>query len=284
MQRRTFIKTAGAAVAAISFPGILQAQQAKKKLPSFGIITGNTGGAWVKENPREALREIARLGYRDLEFGGDFGMGIPELKKLLKELKLNPLIGPTSMQAMDNAEQLKKDIENCKSLGMKYIVCYWPWTDDGKNKKSDDWKQVAEKLNKGGEICRKSGLPLLYHNHDIEFKPVGGQMPFDILMAHLDKKNVSIELDLYWITKGGQSAVEYIQKYPGRFPVYHVKDMDKTPEKSFACVGAGQIDFPEIFKLNKTAGVKHFIVEHDRPENPKECVTASAQYLSVLRF
>ena len=284
MHRRTFIKTAGMAVAAISLPELIQAQQPKGKLPSFGIITGNTGGAWVKDNPQEALREMARLGYKDLEFGGDFGMGIPELKKFLKEVKLNALIGPTTMKAMDDTAQLEKDIENCKALDKKYIVCYWPWTDDGQNKKLDDWKRVAEKLNKGGEICKKNGLQLLYHNHDIEFFLNEGKIPFDTMMAHLDKRYVNIELDLYWITKGEQSAVEFIRKYPGWYPVFHVKDMDHTSEKSFACPGQGRIDFAEIFKLNKTAGVKHFIVEHDRPADPKECVTSSAKYLSELRF
>jgi sugar phosphate isomerase/epimerase len=284
MQRRTFIKTAGAAITAMFLPEILQCQQAKGKLPSFGIITGNTGGDWVKNNPKEALREIARLGYKDLEFGEDYGMSIPELKKFLEDVGLKALIGPTSMQAMDNTEQLKKDIEKCQLLGKKYIVCYWPWTDDGKDKKLDDWKRVAENLNKGGAICKRSGLTLLYHNHDIEFKLTEGQIPFDTLMANLDKNLVSIELDLYWITKGEQSAVEYIQKYPGRYPVFHIKDMDHTSEKSFACPGEGRIDFPAIFKQNKIAGVEHFIVEHDHPTDPKECITSSARYLSGLRF
>ena len=284
MQRRTFIKTAGMAMAALSLPEILQAQQAKGKLPSFGIITGNTGGDWVKNNPKEALREIARLGYKDLEFGEDFGMTVPELKKFLKDTGLKALIGPTSMQAMLNTEQLKKDIEHCILLGKKYIVCYWPWTDDGNNKKLDDWKRVAENLNTGGKICKKSGLQLLYHNHDIEFKLTEGKIPFDTLMAYLDKDCVNIELDLYWITKGEQSAIDYIKKYPGRYPVFHVKDMEHASGKSFACVGQGRINFPEIFSLHKTAGVKHYIVEHDHPENPKECITASAEYLTKLRF
>ena len=284
MKRRTFIKTTGAAVLTIFLPEILRAQQAAERLPSFGIITGNTGGDWIKNNPKEALREIARLGYKELEFGGDFGMGISELKKFLNDAGLNPLIGPTSMQAMDDAEQLKKDIEHCQLLDKEYIVCYWPWTDDGKNKNLDDWKRVAEKLNKGGEICKENGLPLLYHNHNIEFILTEGKIPFDTLMVNLNKNYVNIELDLYWITKGEQSAIEYIRKYPGRFPVFHVKDMDHSSEKDFACLGEGRIDFPEIFKLHQTAGVQHYIVEHDNPADPKECITASARYLSELRF
>ena len=284
MERRNFIKAAGAAAITILLPDLLQAQQDAGKLSSFGIITGNTGGEWVKNNPKDALRKISRLGYKDLEFDGSFGMGIPELKNFLNNIGLNALIGSTSMQAMDNTEQLKKDIENCQLLDKKYIVCYWPWIDDGRNKKLDDWKQVAEKLNIGGEICRENGIQLLYHNHDIEFYLTEGKIPFDTLIENLDKNLVNIELDLYWITKGEQSAVEFIQKYPGWFPVFHIKDMDHTSEKSFECVGNGRIDFTEIFKLNQTAGAKHFIVEHDNPANPKECITASARYLSGLRF
>lgn len=283
MKRRTFIKTTGMALAAMSLPETLRAYEAESKLPSFGIITGNTGGDWVKNNPKEALKEIARLGYRELEFGDTYGMDKAELKKFLKETGLKALIGPTSMQAMNDTDQLKKDVEACKEFGKSYIVCYWPWTDDGKDKKPDDWKRVAENLNKGGEICRENGLQLLYHNHDIEFRPTEGLIPFDILMANLDK-TVNIELDLYWITKGGQSAIEYIRKYPGRYPVFHVKDMDRTEEKGFACVGEGQIDFPEIFRLHKTAGTQHYIVEHDQPADPKACITTAAGYLSALRF
>jgi len=284
MQRRIFIKSTGLLAATILFPEILQAESAKEKLPSFGIILGNTGGNWIKNNPREALREIARLGYKELEFDEDFGMSIPELKKFLKDLGLKPLIGSTSMQAMDNTEQLKKNIEDCHLLDKKYIVNYWPWTDDGKNKKLDDWKRVAEKLNKGGEICKKNGLHLLHHNHNIEFIVTEGKIPFDTLITNLDKDYVNIELDLYWIIKGGQSPVEYFRKYPGRYHVFHVKDMDNTNEKGFACVGSGQINFAEIFALHKTAGVKHYIVEHDQPENPKECIESSARYLKELRF
>lgn len=284
MQRRSFLKITGTAILTLALPEIVSARQIEEKLPSFGIITGNTGGDWVKNNPKEALREIARFGYKELEFGDDFGMGIPELKKFLNEIGLKALIGPTSMQAMEDTEQLKKDIEHCESLDKKYIVCYWPWIDDGKNKNLDDWKKVAEKLNKGGEICKKNDLHLLYHNHNIEFKLTEGKIPFDTLMTELDKSYVNIELDLYWITKGEQSATEYIRKYPGRFPVFHVKDMDHTSEKSFACLGEGMIDFPAIFKLHQTAGVKHYIVEHDQPANPRDCIETSARYLSGLRF
>ncbi|MDR3260477.1 MAG: sugar phosphate isomerase/epimerase [Tannerella sp.] len=286
MERRNFFKTLGATGVAVALCHELPAMESSaKKLPAIGLIPGNTGGEWFKQSPQTALKKIAALGYKELEFGGDLGLGTTaaDTKKYLNFLGLKPLIGSTSMAAMNDAGKLKSDIRNCQELGQKYIACYWPWTDDGQNKQLDDWKKVADNLNKGGEICQKEGLQLLYHNHDIEFKVTEGQIPFDTLMARLHPKAVGIEFDLYWITKGGQSAVEYIKKYPGRYLVYHVKDMNPA-DRSFACVGSGHINFAEIFGLNKTAGVKHFIVEHDKPENPEECVASSAHYLLNLVF
>lgn len=286
MKRRDFIKTATILSGACTVPGLLSlsCKESVGKLPAFGIITGNTGGAWFEKDPRAALEEIAALGYKDLEFGGDFRMGTASLKSYLKELKLRPLLGPTSMAAMSDTEQLMKDIRACREMEKEYIVCYWPWTDSGENKKADDWKRVGDNLNRGGEICRKEGLKLLYHNHDIEFRPTEGELPFDVLMSVLNPEDVNIELDLYWITKGDHSAEEYIKKYPGRYPVLHVKDMDHTPQRGFEYVGNGIIDFPSIFKLNEIAGAKHFIVEHDKPADPEACIQTAAAYLSGLVF
>lgn len=286
MNRRHFITTTACLSGLSLLPNPLAATTtaSPSQLPSFGLIPGNTGGEWFKADPKKALKTIASLGYKELEFGGTMGMEMPELKALLKDLQLQPLIGSTSMAAMNDRAQLDKDIQGCHDLGQQYIACYWPWTDDGKNKKADDWKKVADNLNRGGEICRKAGLTLLYHNHDIEFLPFDDQIPFDILMPHLNPEYVAIELDLYWITKGNQSAVDYIRKYPGRFPVLHVKDMDKTPARSFEDVGQGCIDFPAIFRLNNVAGARHFIVEHDKPTDPEQCIRTAAKYLSELRF
>ena len=287
MKRRDFIRTIGAATISVAAFGDLHAaESASAKLPGIGLIPSNTGGEWFKNDTKTALRLISEWGYKELEFGGDMGLGlsVPELKKYLKTLGLKPLIGTISMDSLKKGpEVITTDIKKCLDLGQEYIACYWPWTAEGNNNKLDDWKKVADYLNKGGEICKKEGIKLIYHNHDIEFKLTEGHMPFDLLMKELDPKTVGIELDLYWITKGGQSAVEYIKKYPGRYPVYHVKDMNPS-NSDFACVGSGNIDFAEIFRLNKTAGVKHFIVEHDNPQDPKDCVQSSAKYLLNLRF
>ena len=287
MKRRSFLKTVGIATISTGICQKLSANEAlAKKLPTIGLIPGNTGGKWFRDNPREALKKIAKWGYKELEFGGDMGLGMDatEVTKHLKSLGLKALIGSSPMNSIVDETKLKADISKCLDLGQKFIVCYWPWTADGQGNKIDDWKRVADNLNKGGAICKKEGIKLLYHNHDIEFHITEGQMPFDVLMTQLDPELVDIELDLYWITKGGQSAVEYIKKYPGRYPVFHVKDMNNLTDKDFACVGSGCIDFAGIFKFNDTAGAKHFIVEHDKPEDPEACVASSVKYLSNLKF
>ena len=287
MERRNFLKTIGVSAISMTVGNKLFAiEPLAKKLPTIGLIPGNTGGKWFKDNPKAALQKIAEWGYKELEFGGDMGLGIDAagVCKFLKSLGLKPLIGSTSMANMLDETKLKVDIKKCHDLGQEYIACYWPWTANGQGNKLDDWKQVAENLNKGSAVCKKEVIKLLYHNHDIEFRITEGQMPFDLLMAQLNPALVAIELDLYWITKGGQSAVEYIKKYPGRFPVFHVKDMNNQTDRDFACVGSGCIDFAAIFKLNSTAGAKHFVVEHDNPENPEACVASSVKYLSNLKY
>ena len=287
MDRRNFFKTMGVgAIAMTACNELLAADVSAKKLPTIGLIPGNTAGKWFRDNTRAALQKMTEWGYRELEFVGDLGLGMDAagVKKYLKSLGLTPLIGSTPMGNILNEDKLKADIKKSLDLGQKFIVCYWPWTTDGQGNKIDDWKQVAENLNKGGAICKKEGIKLLYHNHAIEFQITEGQIPFDVMMPLLDPVLVGVELDLYWIAKGEQSAVEYIKKYPGRYPVFHVKDMNNLIEKDFACVGSGCIDFAAIFKHNRTAGVKHFIVEHDKPEDPEACVATSAKYLTGLRF
>ena len=296
MKRRNFIKTMGiGAISMVTCNNILAAEVTAKKLPSIGLIT-SLGGRWLRENPKGALQKIAEWGYKELEFGGNLGrMQNDELLPFLKSLGLKPLIGSTSMGNIIDGTKLKIDIKSAHDQGKEFIACYWPWVSGG-GEKIDDWKMVADHLNKGAEICKKEGITLIYHNHDMEFYPVEGQMPFDVMMSRLDP-TVGIELDLCWITKSGQSVESYLKKYPGRYPVLHVKDMpadikrgegptdfSKLTEKDLACVGSGSIDFASIFKLNKISGAKYFIVENDKPENPAMCIESSAKNLLAMRF
>lgn len=262
-------------------------EKKQQKLTDFGLILGNTGGDWYRNDPKAALIYLAQLGFTQLE-GIDTlpGMSMVETKAFLDSLGLKPVLGGTSMQAFksEDTTALMNDIRRTKAFGQEYIVCYWPWTEDKPERTMADWKEVAHYLNRGGEICKANGLKLLYHNHDIEFFETEGQIPFDMLMSEVNPEFCAIELDLYWTVKGNADPIEVIKKYPGRFKAFHVKDMDATEARDFADVGQGIIDFPAIFAYSDLAGVELYSVEHDRPVDNKVCVERAAEYLKNVTF
>ena len=227
------------------------------------------------------LRLVSALGIKEIEFAGYLGKKPENIKKLLKELKLS------APSAHIGTETLRKDsaktIEDAKIIGHKYLVLgYLP---EGERKSLDDYKKLIELINKSGEECRKADLQFAYHNHDFEFLKLEEKIPFDLILAETDSENVKIELDLYWTTKGGKNPVDYFEKYPKRFPLVHVKDMDNTPKKSFTEVGRGVIDFKKIFSKADRAGIRHFFIEQDEtPGAPLESVKISLKYLKELKF
>jgi len=307
MKRRDFIKTMGINALSVATGSALLAScgnssagssKAAEQLPSFGLITGS-GGQWHPEGVVEGLKQIAAWGYTELEGGGGRGGGLSpeEMNGLLSSLGLVRLIGSANIQSLIGDEsELKTNLERALNIGQKYVACYWPWP-GSPGTTIDEWKVVADNLNRGGRICHSEGIQLIYHNHDFEFYPIEDHIPFDVLLPLLDPV-VGIELDLYWIVKGGKSAPEYLTKYPGRYPVLHVKDMpadvkcgvaptdfSTLTESDFAPIGSGVIDFPEIFKTNNISGAKHFMVEADKPPGgTAEFLELSAKYLSKVSF
>ena len=311
MERRNFLKTMGISAASFALGGSVLSSCGGKKaaeplraLPSFGLISGSNG-AWHPDGALAGLKQIAEWGYTELEGGMGRGMEIDEFLALIGPLGLKPVVGSVGLEAIIDSESLKPVIERAQAIGQKYLACYWPWLRQPDAKPLDqltidDWKGAADNLNKGADLFRREGVQMIYHNHDMEFIPVNGQMPFDILMSDLDP-SIGIELDVYWCTRGGKDPVEYLKKYPGRFPVLHVKDMpaEVTPipgseivggrvrvtEADFAVIGSGVVDFPAIFNLNDISGAKHFIVESDsQPGGMASFLELSAKYLREVRF
>lgn len=235
----------------------------------------------LEKDFEETLRQVSALGINEVEFAGYFGKKPENIKKILKELKLSAPSAHIGTETL--RKNLAQTIEDAKIIGHKYLVLgYLP---ENERKTLDDYKKLSELLNKSGEECRKSGLQFAYHNHDFEFIKLEEKIPFDMILAETDSKNVRIELDLYWTTKGGKNPVDYFEKYPKRFPLVHVKDMDNTPKKSFTEVGRGVIDFKKIFSKADRAGIRHFFIEQDEtPAAPLESVKISLKYLKTLKF
>ena len=145
-------------------------------------------------------------------------------------------------------------------------------------------KKSSERLNYLGKVCRDNGLVLCSHNHNKEFAAMETGLPFDYLMDNTDKGLVYCELDLYWVKKGGGDPLEVLKKYPGRFPILHVKDMASGSAMDFECPGSGIIDFSSLFREADKQGIKHYMVERDNVPDGLACLKSSGEYLRNLTF
>ncbi len=247
---------------------------------------------FMAKDPADALSKVAAIGYNSVEgatYTGTqkfYGMEPVVFSKLLKD---NGLIMPSAHYRLGEEMQKgaivkgtmlhewDKAVDDAAAVGLKYMVC--AYLSEVERKGIDHYKYVADQLNIAGERCKKAGIQLCYHNHDFEFMKLDGQYPFDILLG-ADKDLVKIEMDIYWVSKAGMDSVALFRKHPGRFPLFHLKDMDNTPQKAFTEVGNGVINYKEILKHQKKAGLQYFFVEQDKcPGSPYDGITKSITHI-----
>jgi len=244
-------------------------------------------------DPVDTLAKVAKIGYTSVEGATYTGIekfyGMDPLT-FAKVLKDNGLIMPSSHyrlgeEQVDGSSQKgtllndwQRAVDDAATVGIKYMVCAYLSTAERGN--LDHYKKIGEDFNTAGEICKKSGIQLCYHNHDFEFEKQDNKFPYEILLANSDKDLVKMEMDLYWVTKANQDPIALIEEHPGRFPLWHIKDMDKTSKRMFTEVGNGIIDFKKIFKYANKAGLKYFFVEQDScPGSPFDSITQSISYI-----
>jgi sugar phosphate isomerase/epimerase len=271
MNRRTFLQTSGLATLASL------AAQAAPNAKSVGLQLYTLRDDIGKMGIEKVLAEVARLGYKKVESfsygnGKIFGKTPAEYRKLLAD---NGLTAPSGHYMTGRSKAMKMDgltnnwqkvVDDAATMGQQFMVIAFLMPDE---RKPADYQQLYGLLNEGGETVRKAGMQLCYHNHDFEFtEKVDGQKPYDLLLKNTNPALVKMEVDLYWMTKAGESPEAYFKAHPGRFPLWHVKDMANTPQKEFAEVGTGTVDFAAIFKHAKQAGLKHYFVEQDVCKRP----------------
>lgn len=279
--RRTFLGTVALAVAGgASLPALARAGNfAGEKVQRVGLQLYTLRNEMKADLPG-TLEKVAAIGYKELEFAGYFDRRPQEIKALLDRLGLTAPSVHVPLTAVQN--NFEQTIETAKIVGHKFLVC--PFLMPNDRETIAHYQKLGPLFNRAGEACRKAGLTFAYHNHDFEFETLNGKVPYDVLLAETDPKLVKMELDLYWIVKAGQDPQAYFAKHPGRFPLVHVKDMDKTPQKAFAEVGRGTIDFKSIFAQSKKAGIQHYFVEQDQANSPLESIKMSYDFLSKLEF
>lgn len=240
------------------------------------------------------LEEVAKAGYKNLEAAGYkdgkyYGMSPEDFKKLAASKGLSLISTHQSSATLDNADQ---EIAAAKAAGFKYFVIpvppmgHFKFNTQTQTMGMDpDLDFVVDFLNTVGKKCADAGLQLLYHNHDFEFMPNENDIvPIEYFLENTDPKYVNFQMDLFWVTKAGADPVAYFEEYPGRFKLWHVKDMDE--EGKFAPVGEGTIDFERILAKKELSGMEYYMVEQDMTfnETPIEAINISHKGLKEIGF
>ncbi|RZQ59691.1 sugar phosphate isomerase/epimerase family protein [Amycolatopsis suaedae] len=279
--RRGFLRLAATAGVAAGVATVLPGTASAEPLTS--VPKGHIGiqlytvRSLMTGDPQGTLNALGRIGYATVGVSGLYGHTPRAFRAMLDNAGLRAVLTHTSWDAM--RADVDKEIETARVLGVRYLVVP---SLPGSLRTVAGYTQVAAAFSRWGIAARSAGLKFLFHNHGVDFMTVDGKVLYDILVEQTDARFVNFELDLYWIIQGGYDPVSYFERYPGRFPVYHVKDM--APNGSFEDVGYGTIDFPRIFRRYRESGILEYVVEHDQPKDPLASAARSYGYLSTVRF
>jgi len=313
--RRRFLQQSGTfAAASLLLPALTKAGlfHGEKAMRPVGLQLYTLGDMMTKD-AKGTLKSLAAIGYKELESAGSqkgnyYGFKPKEFASMVKDMGMNwrsahvggaPFTMEQVMKMAKTAEdsaRIQKMAERFKNMppmlnlkndyqrladdaaegGISYLVC-----SSIPVSTLDEIKTAVDVFSKAGEACKKVGVQFGYHNHTTEFDQVEGHRPFDYILSNTDKDLVKMELDLAWATKANQDPLELFKQHPGRFPLWHVKDLDKN-NKNPAEVGSGIVDFKRIFANSQESGMKYFFVEQDGAPQPIQNVTNSYNYLKRI--
>lgn len=287
MQRIDFLKLSSLGFAGLYSCGISNSMKQNNRL---AIQLYTIRGA-ISQNLEKDLEKIAALGFKDLEiYGYDgtfFGKSKNEFQLNLNNTGLKVIsshhrTGITDKQNGALLKNWENTLDDLNYIGAKYAVCsYLPESE----RSLENYQKLPEVLENAGKISKQNGIQLAYHNHDFEFLKMDDQKNFyDFILENTSPDLVKMELDLYWITKAGFDPLVYFKKHPGRFPLWHVKDMQKDT-KNFAEIGCGTVDFKRIFEARKKAGLQYWFVEQDSSDKDIfDSISISKKYIDENSF
>jgi sugar phosphate isomerase/epimerase len=265
------------------------------------------------------MKMLAGIGYKEIEFygpypfsakedverwdavtpslgfsgSGYFGLTVKQVKKILDDNGLSSPSMHTGLFTLEN--RMSEMAEAAQVLGTKYIILPSAQTQTT----LDGYKRQAEQFNKIGTSAAKHGLRFTYHNHGNGLKEIEGKVPMELILEQTDPKLVYMQMDIYWTTAGGIDPVSYLDKYPGRFKLMHIKDMTKKVQFSgdggdskqwielfpyMTDAGSGVLDLKNILSRAKVSGMEHYIVERDLAPNPEDALRKAYQYVSGLKL
>jgi sugar phosphate isomerase/epimerase len=273
LNRRRFLGLAAGTLAATTFarayplglPLGVQLYSARTLLPTDYLGT---------------LKQIAALGYTEVEAAGFYGHSAEEVKSAMQTTGLRLVSSHYPLgQLKPNLDSI---LDFAKTLGIGYIVCASPLHQQpgAEGELSlDDWRWNAEQFNQVADKVIAAGMKFAYHNHVDEFKPIDGKLPWLELVKHTDPAKVSFEMDCGWVEVAGADPVKYLKKYGKRIVMMHVKDFKGMKPPSVP-LGAGVIDYGPIFKAAKHARIQHIFVEQEETQTTMmDSLAIDAQYM-----
>lgn len=274
--RRDFIVQSGALVAGtVLLPSYMFANGPKEK---FGVQLYSFRDEMAKD-AIGTLKKIASIGIKEIESarsqkGLYYGLAPKEMKTVCDDLGMNLKSGHVALD-----ENFQNTIEQAVESGQEYVICS---SMPSNGQTIDNYRKVADEFNTAGEQCKKLGLKFGYHNHEYEFEAEKGEILYDVLMDHTDPNLVHMELDLGWVVVAGKDPLDYFSKYPGRFPLWHLKDMDMTKKESTE-FGKGGLDIHKMMQNQTASGVKHIFIEQEEyASTPLESMKHNMDFLAKI--
>ncbi len=307
INRRKFLLSSGA----LALGGLAISQQSTGNVLSNKVAATRPVGLqlYTVTNAIETdldgtLKRIAEIGYKDLETafsrkGGYYGLKPKEFAAKAKEYGLNwrahhiggagfkmpagaaprldangkPIVMPTVLNLRDNFQEA---VDHAAEGGLKYLVC-----SSTPINTMEEINLSIETFNKTGEACKKVGIGFAYHNHTKEFDRIDGKLPYEMFLSQISADIMKMELDLAWVTKSGTDPLELFKKNPGRFPLWHVKDLDRVTQRPVE-VGAGYVDLKRVFEGSENSGLQYLFVEQDGAPEPLTNIATSYANIQKL--
>jgi sugar phosphate isomerase/epimerase len=275
--RRQFIKASGQ----LAFGSLLLKDFPEyKKQKRIGIQLYSVRNEMLA-NPVSTLKQLSKIGYTDIESarsekGNYYGLEPREIKKITTDLGMKVVSGHVHID-----KNWQQSVDSATEAGQQYLICS---SLPSSGQTVDNYKRSADIFSKSAEDCKKAGLVFGYHNHESEFANVDGQVLYEVLLNNTDPNLVKMELDLGWVIASGNDPLKYFDKYPGRFPLWHLKDMDMNKKQSTE-FGKGAVDIKKMLQNSKKSGMKHFFVEQEEYSGAAlDSMKYDFDYLQKLKY
>jgi len=275
--RRNFIKQTGGLTMGAFLLSSFDLAAKKTANPGIQLYTVRKE---MLQDATGTLQQLAKLGIKQIESAGSdkgsyYGLAPVEMKKICTDLGMTLRSGHIHL---DN--NWPTTLENAVASGQEYLICS---SLPGKGQTIDNYKKVAAKFNKAGEDCKKANIKFGYHNHEYEFEKEQGKVLYDVLLDETEPSLVGMELDLGWVVVPGLDPIDYFTRYPGRFPLWHLKDMDLVKKHSTE-FGKGGLNIQRMFDNSDASGLQYFFIEQEEySSTPLESMRHNMNYLKKIK-